>query len=288
MQQVFVVDATRRPLMPCRPARARRLLSQHRAAVLRRFPFTIMLLSARPEAVVVPLRLKIDPGSRTTGLALVRETEQSGEVVWAAELSHRGERGPPRARETACGPTCPPSASHEISCSALCQPDSTQWMAATIARESGAERGDLGRAAGPLVSHRCYLPRSGALRHPTAAKPGYCWDRVSTRNPCRYRNPRVLAAQVGLSLCVLSSGGHGHQSLGDRPYRSPRVVAGVIARRTWPSPVTTATRPKATERHRSLGIPRSRHRPKPLRRMRQRSIAPGAPCTSGCWHLRCP
>jgi hypothetical protein len=33
MQHVFVVDATRRPLMPCRPARARRLLSQHRAAV---------------------------------------------------------------------------------------------------------------------------------------------------------------------------------------------------------------------------------------------------------------
>jgi 5-methylcytosine-specific restriction endonuclease McrA len=90
MQHVFVVDATRRPLMPCRPARARRLLTQHRAAVLRRLPFTIMLLSARPEAVVVPLRLKIDPGSRTSGLALVRETEHSGEVVWAAELSHRG------------------------------------------------------------------------------------------------------------------------------------------------------------------------------------------------------
>jgi 5-methylcytosine-specific restriction endonuclease McrA len=91
MQHVLVVDATRRPLMPCRPARARWLLAQHRAAVLRRLPFTIMLLSAKPEAVVVPLRLKIDPGSRTTGLALVRETEQSGEVVWAAELSHRGE-----------------------------------------------------------------------------------------------------------------------------------------------------------------------------------------------------
>jgi 5-methylcytosine-specific restriction endonuclease McrA len=91
MQHVFVVDATRRPLMPCRPARARRLLSQHRAAVLRQFPFTIMLLSARPEAVVTPLRLKIDPGSRTTGLTLVRERERSGEVVWAAELSHRGQ-----------------------------------------------------------------------------------------------------------------------------------------------------------------------------------------------------
>ena len=69
-----VVDATRRPLMPCRPARARRLLTQHQAAVLRRYPFTIILATAKPEAVVVPLRLKIDPGSRTTGLALVSET----------------------------------------------------------------------------------------------------------------------------------------------------------------------------------------------------------------------
>ena len=47
MQHVFVVDATRRPLMPCRPALARRLLSQHQAAVLRRFPFTIILARAR-------------------------------------------------------------------------------------------------------------------------------------------------------------------------------------------------------------------------------------------------
>lgn len=94
MQHVFVVDATRRPLMPCRPARARRLLSQHRAAVLRRFPFTIILSSARTEAIVEPLRLKIDPGSRTTGLALVREQVPAGvcDVVWAAEVSHRGEQ----------------------------------------------------------------------------------------------------------------------------------------------------------------------------------------------------
>ena len=106
MQQVFVVDATRRPLMPCRPARARRLLTQHRAAVLRRYPFTIILTAAMPEAVVAPVRLKIDPGSRTTGLAMVshRPTPTSvavpvgrpprsraGAVVWAADLAHRGD-----------------------------------------------------------------------------------------------------------------------------------------------------------------------------------------------------
>jgi 5-methylcytosine-specific restriction endonuclease McrA len=37
-----------------------------------------------------PLRVKIDPGSKTTGIALV--SEGSSEVVWAAELIHRGEQ----------------------------------------------------------------------------------------------------------------------------------------------------------------------------------------------------
>src|SRR5262249_8765870 len=88
MQRVFVLDADRRPLMPCRPARARLLLTQHRAAVFRYAPFIIILREARPEAVVPPLHLKIDPGSVTTGLAVLHET--SGEVVWAAELTHQG------------------------------------------------------------------------------------------------------------------------------------------------------------------------------------------------------
>ena len=37
---------------------------------------------------VSALRLKLDPGAKTSGLALVNDA--SGEVVWAAELSHRG------------------------------------------------------------------------------------------------------------------------------------------------------------------------------------------------------
>jgi 5-methylcytosine-specific restriction endonuclease McrA len=75
--------------MPCRPARARWLLSQQRAAVFRFQPFTIILHAARPEAVVTPLRLKIDPGSRTTGLAVLAQS--TAEVVWAGELTHRGQ-----------------------------------------------------------------------------------------------------------------------------------------------------------------------------------------------------
>ncbi len=88
MQRVFVLDHEKRALMPCRPARARWLMTQQRAAVFRQEPFTIILHEVRPDAVVMPLRLKIDPGSIATGLAVVNDA--SGEVLWAAELTHQG------------------------------------------------------------------------------------------------------------------------------------------------------------------------------------------------------
>jgi 5-methylcytosine-specific restriction endonuclease McrA len=88
MQRVFVLDQEKRPLMPCSPARARLLLRRKRAAIFRYQPFTIVLHVARPDAVVTPLRVKVDPGSVSTGLALLNET--SGEVVWAADLTHQG------------------------------------------------------------------------------------------------------------------------------------------------------------------------------------------------------
>src|SRR6266542_2381146 len=40
---VFVLDAQKKPLTPCAPAVARKLLASGRAAVLRRYPFTIIL-----------------------------------------------------------------------------------------------------------------------------------------------------------------------------------------------------------------------------------------------------
>ena len=67
-----------------------RLLTQRRAVVFRRYPFTILLREPSPEVPAHPLRLKLDPGSKTTGLALVNDT--SGAVVWAAELTHRGQQ----------------------------------------------------------------------------------------------------------------------------------------------------------------------------------------------------
>ncbi|MBV9690016.1 MAG: HNH endonuclease [Ktedonobacteraceae bacterium] len=88
MSKVFVLDTMHRALDPVRPGYARTLLSSGKAAVFRRSPFTIILKKEVPEPITPPLRLKIDPGSKTTGLAVVNDA--SGEVVFAAELQHRG------------------------------------------------------------------------------------------------------------------------------------------------------------------------------------------------------
>src|SRR5215475_12025532 len=89
MSLVLVVDQERRPQRPVHPGTARWLLSQGKAAVLHRAPFTLILNQVGVEARPEPLRLKLDPGSQTTGLAVVNDG--TGQVVWAAELAHRGE-----------------------------------------------------------------------------------------------------------------------------------------------------------------------------------------------------
>ena len=88
MSSVFVLDRKKQPLNPVHPGKARRLLSQGKAAVFKRFPFTIILKHEVAEPQTEGLRVKIDPGSKTTGLALVNDG--SGHVVFVAELKHRG------------------------------------------------------------------------------------------------------------------------------------------------------------------------------------------------------
>jgi 5-methylcytosine-specific restriction endonuclease McrA len=88
MSKVFVLDSKKHPLDPVHPGRARILLSSGQAAVYHRYPFTIVLKQAAESSQVQPLRLKLDPGARTTGLALVNDA--NGEVVAAFELQHRG------------------------------------------------------------------------------------------------------------------------------------------------------------------------------------------------------
>ena len=90
---VFVLDRKHRPLMPCRPARARRLLKSGRARVVKLFPFTIRLTDRLIEdSKLQPVLVKIDPGSRQTGVALVRADEKAHHhALFFINLVHRGE-----------------------------------------------------------------------------------------------------------------------------------------------------------------------------------------------------
>ena len=72
---VFVLDANKKPLTPCKPGMARSLLKAGKAKVFRRYPFTIILnksVDPEPEPKS-PFNLKIDPDSKQTGFALVTQ-----------------------------------------------------------------------------------------------------------------------------------------------------------------------------------------------------------------------
>ena len=88
MSKVFVIDQNKQPLDPIHSAQARQLLRNKKAAIYRQFPFTLILKDPRSKSPGSPLRIKIDPGAKTTGIALINDA--SGEVVFAAELKHRG------------------------------------------------------------------------------------------------------------------------------------------------------------------------------------------------------
>ncbi|NEQ66060.1 MAG: HNH endonuclease [Symploca sp. SIO2D2] len=89
--RVFVLDKNHYPLDPCHPARARELLHSRRAKVYRRYPFTIVLQDRTvEESTTHSHRIKIDPGSKVTGFAVVQE--ETGRITNALEVSHRGQQ----------------------------------------------------------------------------------------------------------------------------------------------------------------------------------------------------
>jgi len=83
---VLVIDTNKKPCDPIHPGTARHLLKSGLAAVFRRYPFILILKSESTESVK-EYQLKLDPGSKTTGIALV----QGQNVIFGAELTHRGQ-----------------------------------------------------------------------------------------------------------------------------------------------------------------------------------------------------
>lgn len=100
--RVFVLAKEGEPLMPCHPARARELLAGGRAVVARRAPFTIRLKHrTRAGSAVEGVQLRLDPGSKATGIAITDEHHRIGREgrttiarrgLVTLELRHRGQQ----------------------------------------------------------------------------------------------------------------------------------------------------------------------------------------------------
>ena len=87
-QRIFVLDKNKRPLTPCNPARARILLSQGKASVFRVVPFTIIFKYEVKEETS-RVKVKVDPGSKYTGITLLLFRNGKYEVIYAIELQHK-------------------------------------------------------------------------------------------------------------------------------------------------------------------------------------------------------
>ena len=81
---VFVINNQGKPLMPCRPAKARLLLKEGKATVVKRTPFTIRLQYGS-SGYVQPVTLGVDSGFTYVGLSAITATED----VYTAEVKLR-------------------------------------------------------------------------------------------------------------------------------------------------------------------------------------------------------
>ena len=85
---VFVLNKNKKPLSPCSEAVARKLLKENKAIIHKRYPFTIRLKELKQiENSNQEYRLKIDYGSRYTGLAILNNEN----VIWLAQLWHKND-----------------------------------------------------------------------------------------------------------------------------------------------------------------------------------------------------
>lgn len=84
---VLVIDKHKKPCNTISNAYARILLFKKQAVIHKRFPFTIRLKNDNAVLKDRNYTVKLDPGSRTTGVAIVDDKDA---VVMLAELEHRG------------------------------------------------------------------------------------------------------------------------------------------------------------------------------------------------------
>ena len=83
---VYVLNKNKEPLMPCKPQKARKLLKEGRAKVLRTEPFTIQLLNGS-SGYKQDITLGVDAGSKHIGLSASTEKKE----LYAADVELRND-----------------------------------------------------------------------------------------------------------------------------------------------------------------------------------------------------
>jgi hypothetical protein len=86
---VFVLNKHGKPLMPCSPVKARLLLKQGKAKVVRRTPFTIQLLYGS-SGYKQPITLGVDSGYSKIGLSAVSDKRELYSAKVALRRDSRG------------------------------------------------------------------------------------------------------------------------------------------------------------------------------------------------------
>ena len=83
---VYVINKNGKPLMPCKEAKARHLLRDKKAKVVKKIPFTIQLLFDCEENIQ-PISLGIDAGSKHIGVSATTESK----VLYEADVELRND-----------------------------------------------------------------------------------------------------------------------------------------------------------------------------------------------------
>ena len=83
---VYVLNKNGKPLMPCKPQKARKLLQNKKACVVNRVPFTIKLIYGST-GYKEPISLGMDAGSKYIGVAATTKKK----VLYAEELKPRND-----------------------------------------------------------------------------------------------------------------------------------------------------------------------------------------------------
>jgi len=89
---VFVLNKDFSPVMPCSEKKARKMLEKGKAVIHRLYPLVIRLKEQiTPE--IEDLRLKLDPGAKTTGFAVLLEKwGREADAIILGEIIHKGSR----------------------------------------------------------------------------------------------------------------------------------------------------------------------------------------------------